>query len=185
MSMCEICPHFTRHEWLEQGKNPITLVHQRSRIYFTRESPPDVTATDCAINIDFSKTWGYKESPFTMAVSYHSSLNSFRWRSFMLLILKIILASIIFISCSALVKVDPLILASSQLSQTGTAGMTILFSGTITNLGPLPAGPGGELAIFIMTVPSFQIFNSYFRSILLLDQEKQRQLYRSFLLLSL
>src|SRR6266850_6133951 len=26
--------------------------------------------------------------------------------------------------------------------------MTILFSGTITNLGPLPAGPGGELAIF-------------------------------------
>jgi len=66
----------------------------------------------------------------------------------MLLILKIILASIIFISCSALVKGDPLILASSQLSQTGTAGMTIVFSGTITNLGPLPAGPGGELAIF-------------------------------------
>jgi len=26
--------------------------------------------------------------------------------------------------------------------------MTIVFSGTITNLGPLPAGPGGELAIF-------------------------------------
>ena len=66
----------------------------------------------------------------------------------MLPILKIILAAIIFISCSASGKGDPLILASSQLSQTGIAGMTIVFSGTITNLGPLPAGAGGELAIF-------------------------------------
>jgi hypothetical protein len=66
----------------------------------------------------------------------------------MLPILKIILASIIFISCQSLAKGDPLILASSQLSQTGVSGTTLVFSGTITNLGSLPAGPGGELAIF-------------------------------------
>src|SRR6266480_4939411 len=66
----------------------------------------------------------------------------------MLSILKIMLASIIFISCASLGKADPLLLASNQLSQTGISGMTLVFSGTITNLGPLPAGPGGELAIF-------------------------------------
>lgn len=66
----------------------------------------------------------------------------------MLSILKIVLASIIFITCSTLAKGDPLVLASSQLSQTGIAGTTIVFSGTITNLGSLPAGPGGELALF-------------------------------------
>lgn len=66
----------------------------------------------------------------------------------MLPILKIALASIIFISCSTLAKGDPLILASSQLSQTGITGVTLVFSGTITNLGSVPAGPGGELALF-------------------------------------
>ena len=66
----------------------------------------------------------------------------------MLPILKIVLASIIFITCSTFAKGDPLILASSQLSQTGIAGTTIVFSGTITNLGLLPAGPGGELELF-------------------------------------
>jgi hypothetical protein len=77
-------------------------------------------------------------------------------------ILKIILASIIFISCSASRKGDPLILASSELSQTATAGMTIVFSsGTITNLGPQPAGAGGELAIINndgSVVSNFQFF---------------------------
>jgi PEP-CTERM motif len=66
----------------------------------------------------------------------------------MLPILKIILASIIFISCQTLAKGDPLVLASSQLLQTGISGTTLVFSGTITNLGSLPAGPSGELALF-------------------------------------
>ena len=66
----------------------------------------------------------------------------------MLPIPKIILASIILISCQVLTKGDPLVLASGQLSQTGTSGTTLVFSGTITNLGSLPAGPGGELALF-------------------------------------
>ena len=63
-------------------------------------------------------------------------------------IVKIILTSILLMSCCALAKADPLVLASSQLSQAGVAGMTVVFSGTITNLGAMPAGPGGELAVF-------------------------------------
>jgi PEP-CTERM motif len=66
----------------------------------------------------------------------------------MLRILKIVLVSIVFIGCPSLTKGDPLVLASNQLSQTGISGTTLTFSGTITNLGLLPAGPGGELALF-------------------------------------